>query len=133
MPRFAQAAPDRDSRKALEERARTAASPAAPEQKGRWPFPAAPTSPAPASPAAPAEAQPRPPSDFVDRSTVKKSKQRASKAVSRKRLVNVRKCETPQACSAGLSAWPTFAQLRDRLQGSAVAEADSYRFEQSLQ
>ena len=62
-----------------------------------------------------------------------KSKRRASKAVPQKRLVNARKCDAPQACSAGLSAWPTFAQLRDRLQGSAVAEADSYRFEQSLQ
>jgi hypothetical protein len=59
MPRFAQAAPDSDSRKALEERARAAASPAAPEEKGRWPFPAppSPASDAPDSQAEPAEAQ----------------------------------------------------------------------------
>jgi hypothetical protein len=68
-------------------------------------------------------------------STVKKSKQRAAKnAASRKDRGKGCKPGAPQACSDGrLLAWPTFAQLRDRVQSSAVAEADSYRFEQSLQ
>jgi hypothetical protein len=61
MPRFAQAAPDSDSRKAIEERARAAASPATPEEKGRWPFPPSATLETPATPAAPALAKPAPP------------------------------------------------------------------------
>lgn len=39
MPRFTAPAPNSESRKALELRARQAALPAAPEGKGRWPFP----------------------------------------------------------------------------------------------
>jgi hypothetical protein len=39
MPRLKAPAPDAESRKALEQRAREAALPAPPEQKGRWPFP----------------------------------------------------------------------------------------------
>jgi hypothetical protein len=39
MPRLKAPAPDAESRKALEQRAREAALPAAPVQKGRWPFP----------------------------------------------------------------------------------------------
>ena len=73
------------------------------------------------------------PSDLVDRSTVKKSKQRTAKAATRKRLGKGRKRAAPQACSAACLVWPTLAQLRYRLQGSGGAEADSYRFEQSLQ
>jgi len=67
MPRFAQPAPDRDARKAIEERARAAANPVAPAQKGRWPFSASPTSAesqksdAPVLQAKPAETQPIPP------------------------------------------------------------------------
>ncbi|MCZ8254612.1 MAG: hypothetical protein O9327_02870 [Polaromonas sp.] len=38
MPRLKVPAPDAESRKALEQRAREAAKPALPEQKGRWPF-----------------------------------------------------------------------------------------------
>jgi len=38
MPRLKVPAPDAESRKALEQRAREAAKPAPPEQKGRWPF-----------------------------------------------------------------------------------------------
>jgi hypothetical protein len=38
MPRLKVPAPDAESRKALELRAREAAKPAPPEQKGRWPF-----------------------------------------------------------------------------------------------
>jgi hypothetical protein len=59
MPRFSQAAPDIDSRKALQERARAAISPVVPEEKGRWPFPAAKSSTPPAhleSPTSQAEA-----------------------------------------------------------------------------
>ena len=39
MPRLKAPAPDAESRKALEQRAREAALPAQPQQKGRWPFP----------------------------------------------------------------------------------------------
>ena len=39
MPRLKAPAPDVESRKALEQRAREAALPAPPQQKGRWPFP----------------------------------------------------------------------------------------------
>jgi hypothetical protein len=39
MPRLKAPAPDAESRKALEQRAREAALPAPPKQKGRWPFP----------------------------------------------------------------------------------------------
>lgn len=39
MPRPKVAAPDTESRKALEQRAREAAMPAPPREKGRWPFP----------------------------------------------------------------------------------------------
>ena len=49
MPRFTAPPPNAANRKALEERARQAAMPAAPEQKGRWPFPVA-DSQNPASP-----------------------------------------------------------------------------------
>jgi hypothetical protein len=67
-------------------------------------------------------------------SIVKKSKQRIAKAAARKRRGKELKRDAPVACSdARLPAWPSLAQLRDRLQGSTVAEADSYRFEQSLQ
>ncbi len=38
MPRLKVPAPDAESRKALEQRAREAAKPVQPEQKGRWPF-----------------------------------------------------------------------------------------------
>ncbi|SFU40105.1 hypothetical protein SAMN05216350_101759 [Polaromonas sp. YR568] len=38
MPRLKAPAPDAESRKALEQRAREAAKPAPPAQKGRWPF-----------------------------------------------------------------------------------------------
>jgi hypothetical protein len=38
MPRLKVPAPDAESRKALEQRAREAAKPVPPEQKGRWPF-----------------------------------------------------------------------------------------------
>jgi len=39
MPRLKAPAPDAESRKALEQRAREAVLPAPPRQKGRWPFP----------------------------------------------------------------------------------------------
>jgi hypothetical protein len=39
MPRLKAPAPDAESRRALEQRAREAALPAPPQQKGRWPFP----------------------------------------------------------------------------------------------
>jgi hypothetical protein len=39
MPRPKVAAPDTENRKALEQRARNAAMPAPPREKGRWPFP----------------------------------------------------------------------------------------------
>jgi hypothetical protein len=39
MPRLKAPAPDVESRKALEQRAREATLPAQPQQKGRWPFP----------------------------------------------------------------------------------------------
>jgi hypothetical protein len=39
MPRLKAPAPDAESRKALEQRAREAALPAPPQQTGRWPFP----------------------------------------------------------------------------------------------
>ena len=38
MPRLKGAAPDAESRKAIEERARQASQPAQAEQKGSWPF-----------------------------------------------------------------------------------------------
>jgi hypothetical protein len=65
---------------------------------------------------------------------VKKKKQRAAKAASRKQ----RGKPTSQKGSAvhddaDVPAWPTFKQLRDRLLGPTVGEPDSYRFEQSLQ
>jgi|GEM_PF-738590 len=41
MPRLKAPAPDAESRKALEQRAREAALPTPPQQKGRWPFPVA--------------------------------------------------------------------------------------------
>lgn len=41
MPRFTAPAPNSESRKALEQRAREASKPAAPQEKGRWPFPVA--------------------------------------------------------------------------------------------
>jgi len=46
MPRLKAPAPDAESRKALEQRAREAALPAAPQQKGRWPFPVTDNQPA---------------------------------------------------------------------------------------
>jgi hypothetical protein len=46
MPRLKAPAPDAESRKALEQRAREAALPAAPVQKGRWPFPVTDNQPA---------------------------------------------------------------------------------------
>jgi hypothetical protein len=65
---------------------------------------------------------------------VKKSKQCAAKAAARKRRGKGLKRAALAACSSlSLPAWPSLAQLRDRLQNSAVVEADSYRFEQSLQ
>jgi len=39
MPRLKAPAPDAESRKALEQRAREAVLPTPPQQKGRWPFP----------------------------------------------------------------------------------------------
>ncbi|MEO7888238.1 MAG: hypothetical protein ABI893_06520 [Polaromonas sp.] len=39
MPRLKVAAPDAENRKALQQRAREAAMPAQPREKGRWPFP----------------------------------------------------------------------------------------------
>lgn len=44
--------PDSDSRKALEKRAREAAKPALPQEKGRWPFPVNVNQPAGNAPAA---------------------------------------------------------------------------------
>ncbi|MFC5519562.1 hypothetical protein [Polaromonas jejuensis] len=38
MPRFTAPPPNGDSRQALQKRARDARLPAAPEEKGRWPF-----------------------------------------------------------------------------------------------
>jgi hypothetical protein len=66
---------------------------------------------------------------------VKKSKRSAAKkAASRTRRGKGLTRDAPGPCSdANLSAWPSLAQLRDRLQGSAGAGADSYGFEQSLQ
>jgi hypothetical protein len=65
---------------------------------------------------------------------VKKSKQRAAKAASRKRRGKNFKRAALAACSGlSLPAWPSLAQLRERLQSSAVVEADGYDFEQSLQ
>lgn len=40
MSRFNAPPPNGDSRKMIEQRARDAARPAAPEKKGTWPFPA---------------------------------------------------------------------------------------------
>ncbi|MDB5964190.1 MAG: hypothetical protein JWQ72_690 [Polaromonas sp.] len=39
MPRFTAPAPNSESRRALEQRAREATKPAAPQGRGRWPFP----------------------------------------------------------------------------------------------
>lgn len=39
MPKPTTSAPDGDSRKALQDRAREAARPATPATQGRWPFP----------------------------------------------------------------------------------------------
>ncbi|MDB5930343.1 MAG: hypothetical protein JWR60_2050 [Polaromonas sp.] len=39
MSRFTAPPPNGDSRRAIEQRAREATRPAAPEKKGRWPFP----------------------------------------------------------------------------------------------
>ena len=65
---------------------------------------------------------------------MKKSKLRAAKAAARKRRGKGSKRRAPQGCSdAGLPAWPSLTQLRDRLQASAVGQDDSYHFEQSLQ
>jgi hypothetical protein len=65
---------------------------------------------------------------------VKKSKQRAAKSAARKRRGKRLKRAALAACSSlSLPAWPSLTQLRDRVQSSAVVEADSYRFEQSLQ
>lgn len=38
MPRFSAPPPNVDSRKAIQQRAREAVKPAAPEKKGNWPF-----------------------------------------------------------------------------------------------
>lgn len=38
MPRFNAPPPNGDSRRAIQDRAREASRPAAPEKKGRWPF-----------------------------------------------------------------------------------------------
>lgn len=46
MPRLKAPAPDTESRKALEQRAREAVLPTPPQQKGRWPFPVADDQPA---------------------------------------------------------------------------------------
>jgi len=46
MPRLKAPAPDAESRKALEQRAREAVLPAPPQQKGRWPFPVSDDQPA---------------------------------------------------------------------------------------
>lgn len=43
MPRFSAPPPNVDSRKAIQQRAREAVKPAAPEKKGHWPFSAADT------------------------------------------------------------------------------------------
>jgi hypothetical protein len=65
---------------------------------------------------------------------VKKSKRRAAKTAARKRRGKRLKRAALAACSSlKLPAWPSLAQLRDRLERRAVVEADSYRFEQSLQ
>lgn len=65
---------------------------------------------------------------------MKKSKQRAAKAAARKRRdKRLTRAALAARSSLSLPAWPSLAQLRDRLQGSAVVEADSYHFEQSLQ
>lgn len=56
--------PDSDKRKALEKRAREAAKPAVPEEKGRWPFPVnvnQPAGNASAAGAAPKAGKPKPP------------------------------------------------------------------------
>ncbi|NMM06282.1 hypothetical protein [Polaromonas sp.] len=64
---------------------------------------------------------------------MKKSKQPSAQAVSQKQRGKESRRESQQACSnSSLPAWPSLAQLRDRLQSSAVGEADGYRFEQSL-
>ena len=64
MPRFASTPPDGKSRQAIEQRARAAASPAAAEDKGRWPFPMTPT---PATDADPAPSQPALPPHLNER------------------------------------------------------------------
>jgi hypothetical protein len=65
---------------------------------------------------------------------VKKSKQRAAKSAARKqRGKRLKRAALAAGNSLSLPAWPSLAQLRDRLQRSAVVEADSYHFEQSLQ
>jgi hypothetical protein len=66
-------------------------------------------------------------------SGVKKSKQRAAKAASRKHRGKSGRGAPAVRSDATLPAWPSLAQLRDRVQSSAVVEADSYHFEQSLQ
>lgn len=58
MPGFVAPPPDRDSRKALEKRAREAAQPVQPEEKAHWPFHASGTF---ASPVEPAADKPAPP------------------------------------------------------------------------
>ncbi|HEX5286315.1 MAG TPA: hypothetical protein VFW43_05285 [Polaromonas sp.] len=47
MPRFNATSSNSDSRKDLEQRARQAAMPVAPQRKGRWPFLVADTAPLP--------------------------------------------------------------------------------------
>lgn len=61
---------------------------------------------------------------------MKHRKQTALKAASRKQ--RGKSAKRAQCSDQSPPAWPSLAQLRDRLQRIAVAETDGYGFEKSL-
>ena len=64
---------------------------------------------------------------------MKHRKQTTLKAASRKqRGKSAKRAARAQCGDQSPPAWPSLAQLRDRLQSIAVAETDGYGFEKSL-